>query len=290
MCSTPCARHPCRTCRTTSPAGSRSARRVTRRMATWRPTPLWTAPPSPRASRPAKKLRRCPGGRLARRDPASPRPPPPGPALRQSPARPGHAFRALLPQILRGRREAAWRQQHRCRHAHQRRIRLRQPDRPDAYWPCCRASMPCVGDSARQPAGQGRLRRHQGVFTSTTCRRAGHRARLGGLLALPASHPAPPLSEEELLQRSPRRPAIPRRIPDPGRRATLAAIHVRLGSRCRRTSASPRRRSGSTSCATSPSNAMLQEIREDLATLGVTQGRVQLRDAPWWRQRRADTA
>ncbi len=74
------------------------------------------------------------------------------------------------------------RQQDRRRHADQRRICLRQSHRPDAYRPLPRRrGRRCAG----QPADQGRPRRHQGILHQR-CRRAGHRARLGRLLALPA--------------------------------------------------------------------------------------------------------
>ena len=49
----------------------------------------------------------------------------------------------------------------------------------------CRGAV--VGDALANLLAQGRLRRHQGILHQR-CRRAGHRARLGRLLALPASH------------------------------------------------------------------------------------------------------
>ena len=59
-----------------------------------------------------------------------------------------------------------------------------------------------------------------------------------------------PLTEEDF-PRSPRRPAIPRRIPDPDRRASGGTIRRLAGAAG--PAVSPRRKSGSTPCATSPS-------------------------------------
>ena len=68
------------------------------------------------------------------------------------------------------------------RQGRQRGIRLRQPDRADAYRPLPRRrGRRCAG----QPAGQGRVRRHQGILHQRR-RRPGRRPRLGRLLALPA--------------------------------------------------------------------------------------------------------
>ncbi len=63
----------------------------------------------------------------------------------------------------------------------ERGVRVRQPDRADACRPLPRRRR---GGRAGQPAGQGRLRRHQGVLRQRR-RQPGGRPRLGGLLALP---------------------------------------------------------------------------------------------------------
>ena len=82
------------------------------------------------------------------------------------------------------------------------------------------------------------------------CRRAGHRARLGRLLALPASH-RHAADRGAILRRSPRRPAIPWRIPDPHRRTAGRSNTAPRSPNP--TAPSPPRKSGSTSCETSPS-------------------------------------
>ena len=60
-----------------------------------------------------------------------------------------------------------------------------------------------------------------------------------------------PLTEDGFRRRSAGRPAIPRRLSDPGRRSAGRTLRHVAGHR--RTAASPRRKSGSTPCATSPS-------------------------------------
>ncbi len=135
-------------------------------------------------------------------------------------AGPGFVNLRLRPAALRARAAGdpargggLWRLHARRGRSGECRVHLRQPDRTAACRP-----LPGRGGGrcARQSAGESRLRRHQGVLHQR-CRRAGHRARLGRLLALPAGdrHRA---RRGGLRRRGARRTAVSRRLPDPGRR------------------------------------------------------------------------
>ncbi len=110
-------------------------------------------------------------------------------------------------------RRSLRRRHHRRRQKNQHRVCLRQPHRPDAYRPLPRRRR---RRRPRQPADQGRLHRHQGVLHQRRGR-PGRRPRLGRLLALPPGHRHPP-DRGRIRRRSPRRPAIQRRLPHPRRR------------------------------------------------------------------------
>ena len=165
------------------------------------------------------------------------RPRPPDPASSTSACAP-RRFRALLPHHP-GRRRGLRRRHHRTSTPDQRGVCLRQPDRPDAYRPLPRRRR---RRRPGQPADQGRLRRHQGVLHQRR-RRPGHRPRLGRLLALPPGHR---LADDRgrCSPRSARRPAIQRRVSDPGGQG--AGATATRPPWPPRTSASPRRNSGST--------------------------------------------
>ncbi len=222
-------------------AGGGYPARATPHMATWRPTPRWSRPRSRAASRRsspralAEALRDVP--EIAEAAAA-------GPGFVNLRLRP-EALRAVLPAILRAG-DCLRRRHERGGPAGQRRIRLGQPDRADAYRPLPRRR---GGRCAGQPARQGRLRGDQGILHQRR-RHAGHRARLGRLLALPAGDRHAAVGGG-IRRRGARRAAIPRRLPGPGRRRTCRRAR-RARSQPRR-AGSPRRNAGSISCATSPS-------------------------------------
>ncbi len=120
------------------------------------------------------------------------------------------------------------------------------PDRSAACRPLPRRHRRrCAG----QPARQGRLFGHQGILHQRR-RRAGHRARLGSLLAISAGDRQQ--ADRGAVQRTGSgRPAIWRRLPDPDRRRS-SQPGMAPPWRCP-ISASPLRNSGSPPSAISPS-------------------------------------
>ena len=101
------------------------------------------------------------------------------------------------------------------------RVRLGQPDRPAARGACARRG---GGRCARQPAGQGGLRRHQGVLHQRR-RRAGRHAR-------PLDLPALQGGAGRADRHDPRRP-LSRRVPEGGRRGDRQARRRALDRQAR---------------------------------------------------------
>ena len=114
------------------------------------------------------------------------------------------------------------------------RVRLGQSDRAAACRACARRG---GRRRAGQPAGQGGLRRHQGILHQR-CRRAGRQPRAFDLSALQGG-------AGRCDRRHPRR-TLSRRVPEGGRRGASPSATARAGS----TSRSP---TGCRRCATSPS-------------------------------------
>ena len=184
------------------------------------------------------------------------------PRLRQPPAR-AKTFSAPSSRSILAAGRVLRRQHDRRRPPRQRGVRLRQPDRPDACRPLPRRR---GGRRAGQPAGQGRLRRHEGILHQRR-RRAGAGARPGRLLALP---PGPRHDDDRGGVRRHRSPAACNTAATTWSRSARHSANAygdslaAAGRPC-----PPTPSSGSTRCATSPWTAMMDSIRDDLAALGV---------------------
>ena len=196
---------------------SRPSRRAMPRTATSPPTPPWCWP-RPRGKKPrdiAEPLLRAPQGQ-SRRGRRRGR----GAGLHQPQDRRRLLARAAarLPEGgHRLRRFADGRgQEGQCR------VRLGQPDRPAARGARARRG---GGRCARQPAGQGGLRRHQGVLHQRR-RRAGRQARPVDLPALQARRWAMHIGDD------PRGP-LSRRVPEGGRRGDRQARRRALDRQAR---------------------------------------------------------
>ena len=213
-------------------------------MATWRPTPRWW-PPSPRAQPPAKIAAAlvASAARGARR---SPRPPPPAPASSTSACDPAALPRAAARHPARRR---GLRRQHASAPARAINVEYvsANPTGP-MHIGHCRGAV--VGDALANLLAKAGYAVTKEYYINDAGAQVTALAWAAYWRYLQAHRHA--ADRGGLLRRSPRRPAIPRRISDPGRRGSSRASYG-ASLAAARPAASPRRKSGSTPCATSPS-------------------------------------
>ena len=217
-------------------------RRAIRRMATWRPTPRWSRP-RPRASRrrnsPPPSSSACaqtPGDRRSRRR---------RPRLRQSPPATRRRCARVLPAILRAGEAYGDSDIGSGTRVNVEYVSA-NPTGP-MHIGHCRGAV--VGDALANllaKAGYAVTKEYYINDAGAQVTALAWAAYWRYLQAI-----GTPLTRSGFRRRSARRPAIPRRLSGPGRRAT-GANNTAPRSRSR-TATSPRRKSGSTSCATSPS-------------------------------------